>query len=150
MKNVISSVLSVIAIALLLFVTPQYYTGIIQWSKAQSEAIAYTRELIDTVIDTRQLTDDVLNDYTLNMASTTEYYKFTITRKVKCVMPDPKTPGQTYSTYINADDISQYNQGDRIIVEVEPVGVNTAQMISSSILGTSDISAGFRLAGRVR
>ena len=92
----------------------------------------------------------MLNDYSLSLSSTTEYYKYTITRKVKCVMPDPKTPGQTYSTYIDADDITQFNQGDRIIVEVKPVGVNSAQMISTALLGTTDVSDRIRLVGRVR
>lgn len=150
MKNVVGSTIAVIAIALLLFVTPQYYIGLTQWTRSQSEALSYTRELIDTVIDTRQLTEDMLNDYSLSLSSTTEYYKYTITRKVKCVMPDPKTPGQTYSTYIDVDDITQFNQGDRIIVEVKPVGVNSAQLISTALLGTTDVSDRFRLVGRVR
>lgn len=150
MKNVISTVLSIIAIVLLLYVTPAYYTGAVQWAKSQSEALAYTRDLIDIVIDTRQLTEDVLNDYALNMSSTSEYFKYTIIRKVKCVMPDPVNPGKTYSTYIVVDDISQYNQGDRIIVKVEPVGTSIYQIISHSVLGFASVSDGFTLPGRVR
>lgn len=150
MKNVISSVLSAIAIVILLFVTPAYYVGVIQTARAQSAALSYTRDLIDTVIDTRQLTTDTLEDYTLNMATTTEYYKFTITRKMRVVNPDPVEAGQTYSTYINVDDTSIYNQGDRIIVKVEPIGTNLFQSLSSSLIGLNVSAEGFTLVGRVR
>lgn len=150
MKNVIGTVLSAVAIIILLFVTPTYYLGIMQMAKSQSAALSYTRDLIDTVIDTRQMTQDMLEDYTLNMSSTTEFYKFTITRKMKCIMPDPVEEGQTYTTYITVDDISNFNQGDRIIINVEPVGSNLYQNLSASLMGMTISSEGFTLVGRVR
>ena len=150
MKNVVGSILSVIAIFLQLYVTPVYYTGAILWAKAQSEALSYTRDFIDSVIDTREVTTDMLNDYSLNMSSTTEYYKFEIIRKEKCIMPDPVHPGQTYSTYIVVDDLSQFNQGDKIIVEVKPVGNNLFMTLSVNLMKMPSIRDGFRLVGRVR
>ena len=150
MKNPIGTVIAIIAIFLLLFVTPNFYIGTIQWAKAQSEALSYTRNIVDEVIDTRELTQDMLDDYTLNMSSTTEYYKFEITRKIKCVMPDPVNAGKTYSTYIVVDNINEYNQGDKFIVDVEPVGVNSFQVLAASLMGMPELTDGFRLEGRVR
>lgn len=150
MRNIVGNLLSVIAVFLLLYVTPLYYTGIVQWAKASSEALAYTRDLVDDVIDTRELTDDMLNDYAINMASTAEYYRYEIIRKEKCIMPDPVNAGQTYSTYIVVDDISKYNQGDKIIVRVDPVGSDMFQTLAVNIMHMTALKDGFVLPGRVR
>lgn len=150
MKNPISTIIAVIAIIYLAYITPMYSIGLIQWARSQSEALSYTRDLLDEVTDTRVLTEDMLEDYALNMASASELYKYEIIRKEKCIMPDPEHPGQTYTTYIVVDDISTYNQGDKIIIEVKPVGSNMYQVFSSAFSNTSTLNKGFRLAGRVR
>ncbi|MBQ2885838.1 MAG: hypothetical protein IJE43_19105 [Alphaproteobacteria bacterium] len=150
MKNPVGTIIAIMAIVYLIYVSPANDIGLIQWARSQSEALSYTRELIDGVIDTRLLTEDMLEDYALNMASASELYEFNITRKEKCIMPDPKHPGKTYTTYIVVDDISQYNQGDKIIVEVKPVGTNMYQKFSSAFSNTAALNKGFRLAGRVR
>lgn len=150
MRDMVASVISVILITIMLFITPTYYIGIIEWARSQSEALTYTRNLIDEVIDTRELNEDTYNDYNLRMAAVDDYYDVKITRKVKCVMPDPVNAGQTYTTYIVVDDIERYNQGDIIIVEVNPISVNTFQAIASALLGMSDMTDGFTLCGRVR
>lgn len=150
LKDILGSIFSIVTAILILFVGPMYDISIIQWARAESEAMAYTRNLIDEVIDTRQFTKDTYEDYSLNLASTSGYFDFTVTRKVKCVMPDPVNVGQTYTTYIVVDDISTYNQGDIFIVKVSAVGHNMFQTLSSSLLGLNLDSEGFTLAGRVR
>lgn len=150
MRNVVGNIIAVMAIFLLVYVTPLYYTGIVEWAKASVEALSYTRDLIDGVIDTRELTDDMLNDYAISMASTAEYYRYEVIRKEKCIMPDPITPGQTYSTYIVVDDISKFNQGDKVIVKVEPAGSNIFQTLSTRLMHMASIKDGFNLVGRVR
>lgn len=149
-KDILGSVVSIIIAFILIGITPLYYTGIINWASAESRAIAYTRNLVDTVIDTRELTDSTLKEYNLNMASLSEYYVHTITREVKVTNPKPGTVDKTYSTYIAVDNNRVYDQGDIIIVEVQPVGDNVYRIIAQSLLGLRVPNDGFRLPGRVR
>lgn len=150
MKNIFGSLIAVILAFFMLGVAPMYYIGIIQWQNSQSQALAYTRNVVDEVIDTKVLSDDVLDDYSINMASLSNSYNFTIYRKVKITNPDPVNAGQTYSTYVTVDDNRTYDQGDLIVIEVTPTGKNVAQSFAQSLLGLRSPSAGFTLPGRVR
>lgn len=149
-KDIIGTVMSIILVFLMLMVTPLYYIGIIQWASSESAARAYTRNLVDEVIDTRELKVETLQDYNLSMASLSDYYNTTVMRQVKVVNPDPLNPGQTYSSYQVVDDIYNYNQGDLIVVKVEPLGKNMFQIIARSMLGLSMSPNGFTFPGRVR
>lgn len=150
LKDVLGSIFSFIMIILMLVITPIYYVGIIQWARSEAVVNIETRNLIDEVIDTRFLIDDTLKDYNLSIAALPMNYVITISRKVKVINPDPLNPGSTYTTYVVVDDISKYEQGDFIIVNLEPVGNNLFQIISKSLMGLSIPSNSFTLAGRVR
>lgn len=150
MRNVVGYVISLVAIIIMLVITPNFYIGVTQWSRAQSEVLTYTRNLVDEVIDTRELRKDTLDDYFILIASTTELYDATITRKIKCVMPDPVNIGKTYTTYMTVDDVSSFNQGDIIVVKVEPIAPGVFQSLASSLLGMPSLVDGFTLSGRVR
>ena len=149
-KDVLGSIFSFIMIILMLVITPIYYVGIIQWARSEAVVNIETRNLIDEVIDTRFLIDDTLKDYNLSIAALPMNYVITISRKVKVINPDPLNPGSTYTTYVVVDDISKYEQGDFIVVNLEPVGNNLFQIISKSLMGLSIPSNSFTLAGRVR
>ncbi len=150
MKDIVSSVLGIFLAFILLGVTPLYYVGVIQWAQAETQAIAYTTNLVDEVIDTKQLNDQTLAEYNLKMASLSTYYTFTIERQIKVVNPDPMNPGSTYTTYIVDDNIREYDTGDLIVVSVRPAGLSFAQTIADNILGLSVPKNGFTLPGRVR
>lgn len=150
MKDIVSSILGIFLAFIMLGVTPLYYVGLIQWAQAETQAIAYTTNLIDEVIDTKQLNDQTLSDYNLHMASLSSYYTFTIERQIKVVNPDPLNPGSTYTTYIVDDNVKEYDTGDLIVVSVKPVGLSFAQSVADSILGLSIPKNGFTLPGRVR
>lgn len=150
LKDVLGSIFSFIMIIIMLVITPIYYVGIIQWARSEAVVNIETRNLIDEVIDTRFLIDDTLKDYNLSIAALPMNYVITISRKVKVINPDPLNPGSTYTTYVVVDDISKYEQGDFIVVNLEPVGNNLFQIISKSLMGLSIPSNSFTLAGRVR
>lgn len=150
MKDVIGSLLSILLAFVLLGVTSIYYVGIIQWAESETQALSYTRSVIDEVIDTRELTDATKEDYDLLMSSLANYYSFEIIRQVKIVEPDPLNPGGTYTSYMTVSDNKHYEQGDLIIINVKPVGLNVAQAVGQSFLGMTSLQDGFSLAGRVR
>lgn len=149
-SSVIGTVVSGILVILLLVVTPLYYIGIVEWAKAENEVIADTRNLIDEVIDTRVLTDDMMADYNLSLAAKSNYYRATITREVKVVNPDPLNPGKTHTNYMVVDDITNWNKGDLITVKVEQVGTNYFRTISRAMLGLDIQSNDIQMTGRVR
>lgn len=150
MKDIISSILATILAVIMLGITPLYYVGIIQWTRSEIIALSETSNLIDEVIDTRELRESTLKEYNINLASTSEYYTAKITRQVRVINPDPLNKGKTYESYVTVDDISTFNQGDFIIVEVKAIGNGTAQVIAQSLLGLGLGDMDFTLAGRVR
>ena len=151
MKDVIGNVITIITIGLLLIVMPMYYTGIIQWSRASVQALALTRGVIDEVIDTRTLSEDTLDDFALELAALSEQFTYKITRKALIIEPVPDKPGETYSVYTVTDNITEYNQGDLIIIDVEQIGTNASlNFVRMFINVTSNEHGNFRLVGRVR
>lgn len=150
MKDIISSVIGIFLAFLMLGITPLYYIGTIQWAQAETQAIAYTTNLVDEVIDTKRLNDQTLSEYNLNMASLSSYYTYTIERQIKVVNPDPLNAGSTYTSYITVDDNKEYETGDLIVVSVKPAGMSFAQSIADNILGLSVPRNGFTIPGRVR
>lgn len=151
MKDIIGNVTTIIAVGILLVIMPMYYTGIIQWSRSSVQVLAYTRNVIDEVIDTRNLSQDTLDDFALNLSSLSEQYSYKITRKALIIEPVPDKPGETYSVYTVTDDITKYNQGDLIIIDVEQIGTNTSlNFVRMFIDVTANEQNDFRLVGRVR
>lgn len=144
------TLISVAISFVLLGVTPMFYIGIIQLQSSQSQALAYTKAVVDEVIDTKVLTDEAVKDYNLNMASLSNTYKTVISRQVKIINPDPANPGKTHSTYVTVDDNTKYDQGDLIVIKVVPVAKNTAQAVSQAIMGMFTPVSGFTIPGRVR
>lgn len=150
MKDIVGTLISVAISFVLLGVTPMFYIGIIQLQSSQSQALAYTKAVVDEVIDTKVLTDEAVKDYNLNMASLSNTYKTVISRQVKIINPDPANPGKTHSTYVTVDDNTKYDQGDLIVIKVVPVAKNTAQAVSQAIMGMFTPVSGFTIPGRVR
>lgn len=150
MKDVVGSVLAIFLGFILLLVTPMYYFSIIQWAKAETVALTAARNLIDEVIDTKEMDDAALANFNMELAALSGYYTATVTRQVKVVNPDPLNPGETYTTYMTVDNNKEYDQGDFIIIEIEPLGVNISQTIARTLMGFQIPDNGVVLAGRVR
>lgn len=110
-----------------------------------------TRNFIDTVVDTRSVSESMLADFKLAMSSVSEYLVVDIEHEVKIIEPDPIAgAGRTRVTYIPSEDLSTFKQGDRIIVTVHTVRSNPYQYISSSITGTAIQDCDFTSCGKIR
>lgn len=68
----------------------------------------------------------------------------------KVVNPDPKSPGDTYMTYVGSDDIYHWNQGDLLKVKVTEVGPTGLASFLYSVFGLNMAPVDFTLAGRIR
>ena len=73
-----------------------------------------------------------------------------ILRYAKVVNPDPKSPGDTYMTYVGSDDIYHWNQGDLLKVKVTEVGPTGLASFLYSVFGLNMAPVDFTLAGRIR
>lgn len=137
-------------IIITLVAVPLYMISLAHWAKSETEMMSETAELIDKVIDTRTLTEDMLADFNLDLASKELNYKATIYREVKVVNPDPTQAGKTYTAYVLADDITTWEQGDNIVVEVESVGESKFTTLAARLMGLHVGDSKFTLSGRVR
>lgn len=140
------AVLSVFMIVLF----PMYQASIYNQVRAQEQALAYTRDLVDEVIDSRRLSESTLEDFYLKLGSTTANLSARITKEVRVVNPDPLTPSKTYTAYLASEDIYTYEQGDRIVVEVFQVGDSLMERIAKTFLNLHLGKISFSLVGRVR
>lgn len=100
-----------------------------------------TRNFIDEVIDTREITPQMEEDFALALSSSDIVYHAEIYREIKKIDPDPTnlgtptTVGGTITTWIATDDYHTFNTGDRIVVEATPVSVGPYEAIANIILG---------------
>lgn len=136
--------------ALCLIVTPLYYISIIQYAKAENEMMSDVAGVIDRVIDTRNLTEDMIADLHLALAAKPMNYTLTITRETRVTNPDPNNPGSTYTVYVIADDIYHYKQGDIITIRVEMFGESMMTQIAGKLLGMHLAKYDYQVSGRVR
>lgn len=143
-QSVPAIVISILVLFLGLFVLPMYYISIFQWRNDYEIMYNECRNLTDRIIDTREYTEEMEEDFNLAVASTNNTFTASVTREVKMVNPDPLNPGSTYTSYMVTDDIRTYKQGDLVTVTIKQVGLSPLQTIASRILGqvyyTSDIT----------
>lgn len=149
-QSVIGQVLLIILTVLNCIVMPIFNIGNHIWDATQHQMVTDTRNFIDEVIDTREITDVMMEDYNLRIAAKSSYYTVDIYREVRVINPDPANPGKTKTNYLMVEDNRHYNQGDLITVRVETVGLNLFQTISRSMLGISAYSDVIQHTGRVR
>ena len=146
----IGSIIGIFIMIIISVVTPMYYIGIIEWARDETEAIYDARQFIDTVIDTRVVTDDMLADLNLAMAAKSTSFSAKIIRERQLVNPDPAKPGETYTSYVVTDDIYNWKAGDRITIELTTVGGNAFLNVAKSFLGFMIPQDEIILSGRVR
>lgn len=112
------------------------HSYIASWHNMMNE----TRNFIDEVIDTREITEQMEEDFALALASGDIVYRANIYREIKKIDPDPTnlgtvgSVGGTITTWITTDNYSKFNTGDRIVVETEPVSVGPYEAIANLLL----------------
>ena len=143
-----SLVLSVIVVFVGLVIMPLYYISVVQWRNDYEAIHNEARNLVDRIIDTREYTDLMEQDFNLALASLNNTFTATVTREVRVVNPDGH--GGTYTTYISTDDNEEYAQGDFVTVTVEQVGMSTWQSLSLRLLGVNSYRDEVIYSGRVR
>lgn len=113
---------------------PFYVIGCHSYIQSWHSMLNETRDFVDEVIDTREITDVMMEDFNFALSSHDVVYSATILRYVKTVNPDPNRVGETITSYTVVDDTKTYMTGDRITVICEPVTVGAYQSITRMLL----------------
>lgn len=149
--SIMGTILNMVICVIMIFIAPMYDIGLIQWQRSTNQVMYETRHLVDSVIDTRTLTKQMLSDYNLALASTSEYFVAEVIHETKIIDPDPNVgPNATRATYVVTEDIQNYKQGDLITVRVKCVSSNSFQTIAQTLLGTRITKSNLISCGKVR
>jgi hypothetical protein len=149
-QSIPSTVIMIILLCVGLFILPLYYVSVIQWRNDYEIVYNECRNLTDRIIDTRQFTEEMEEDFNLAIAATNNTFTATVVREVKIVNPDPNNPGQTYTSYMVTEENREFKQGDLVTVTIEQVGLSPLQAISSRLMGLSYYNSPVSYTARVR
>ena len=68
---------------------------------------------VDSVVDSRCITDSMINELNVSLASYGITVDYEIIRYARSVNNDPLTSDDYYTTYLRNEDNKNYNKGDR-------------------------------------
>lgn len=152
LKDFVSAVVVILLILFLFFISPMYSAGQIELARAQDQALNTVQLFLDKIADTREITDEDLDDFSLALASILPL-KYEITREAKQVNPDPASttiPKATYTSYVPVDNYKVYDQGDIVTIRVEQVGSTLYQTFTTTVLRMYIGEVDFKLSRMVR
>lgn len=118
--------------------------------QARRSIVADVTNFIDEITDTGVLDEKHLADLYLACSTYGPVVDVQVLRYVRVVNPDPKNPGDTYTTYVGSDNIYQWNKGDLIKVKVTEVGPTGLASFLYNVFGLTMAPVDFSLAGRIR
>lgn len=150
MTDIFGRVFGVILAFILLFIAPFTMVTLSQEMVARRTILNEMQSFIDETIDSRQVTDQQLEDFYLGISGLGPILDVEISRYVRTVDPDPVEEGEIYVTYVYSEDNRTYNQGDKVSVRVHAIGYTGTQKFLRAITGLFLPQIDYTLAGRVR
>lgn len=150
-----SLVLSVILLFLSLIVLPIYFVSIINYRDDLNTVQTASRNFIDRAIDTKEITEDMVADLNLQLASCNSTFTYTVSKEVKVTNPKGDGSGEVVTTWIYTDVNdglvgTTFASGDFVTITVRQVGISVFQRLSSGFLGTQYHTRECNLSGMVR
>ena len=150
MTDIFGRVFGVILAFILLFIAPFTMVTLSQEMVARRTILNEMQSFIDETIDSRQVTDQQLEDFYLGISGLGPIVDVEISRYVRTVDLDPVEEGEIYVTYVYSEDNRTYNQGDKVSVRVHAIGYTGTQKFLRAITGLFLPQIDYTLAGRVR
>lgn len=127
----IGLVLAFVLTVLMPFVTVQVESEMMD----RRMIINHVTDFIDEVIDSRNVTDAMIDDLNVSLASYGVTVNYEISRYARSVNADPITEADYYVTYLPQDDTTTYNKGDKISVRVYTVGYSSSGALAHKLTG---------------
>lgn len=151
-NSTVGLIMGIVILFLSFNVLTIYFIGCIQWRDDMNTVQSSTRNFVDSVIDTRGISEDALADFNLSLASCQSSYTYKIYHEEIVTNPDPTAddPNATRTTWVYTDDLINWNTGDFVTVEVKQVSENFFQRIASTMLSMVFGNKDCTLSGMVR
>lgn len=92
-------------------------------------------DFIDEVIDSRNITDAMIDELNVSLASYGVTVNYEISRYARSVNADPITDSNYYVTYLPQEDTTTFNKGDKISVRVYTVGYSSSGALAHKLTG---------------
>lgn len=90
---------------------------------------------IDEVVDSRNVTDGMIDELNVKLSQYGMSVDYEITRYKRSVNVDPKNKGDYAVTYIKDEVTATYNKGDKISVRVYTTSYSATEALSHKITG---------------
>lgn len=149
MSDFVGKAIAIIISFTLCFIGPTAVFVAFNTGFTNQKLINEVQMFVDEVIDTKQISSEQLADFQLGINSYGPIVDVTIKRYVKTIEPEP-TKGGTYTTYVMADNVNKYNQGDQVKVTVKTVGYTGLQRLIMSTIGLLSPKFEYTVTARVR
>ena len=145
-------VTQVVILFLGIVILPIYYMSIIQYYKDVNRIMVAERNLIDYVIDNKQVADSVLSEFNITTAAVSTSVDVTITRETRVIDPSEDSPSKVDVKWVAVDwdKDTVWLQGDLITVNVKQDSSNIMQQISGIFLGSMYSNLDMPMTGMVR
>lgn len=108
------------------------------------------RDYVDAIIDGRVNSDADRKAFESKLASYGLLLDYEIIRYSRSVNPDPLSGDSYYVTYIQMDDITTFNKGDKIELHVYQLSGSTTGNIARRLTGMFMRNFDVRITARVR
>ena len=145
-------VTQVVILFLGIVILPIYYMSIIQYYKDVNRIMVAERNLIDYVIDNKQVADSALSEFNITTAAVSTSVDVTITRETRIIDPSDDSPSKVDVKWVAVDwdKNTVWLQGDLITVNVKQDSSNIMQQISGIFLGSMYSNLDMPMTGMVR
>lgn len=150
--SIAGMVTQVVILFLGIVILPIYYMSIIQYYKDVNRIMVAERNLIDYVIDNKQVADSALSEFNLTTAAVSTSVDVTITRETRVIDPSDDSPSKVDVKWVAVDwdKDTVWLQGDLITVNVKQDSSNIMQQISGIFLGSMYNNLDMPMTGMVR
>lgn len=106
---------------------------------------------IDGVVDSRKVTDAMLEELNVSLASYGMTVDYEITHYARSINSDPLNEGSDYYvTYVPQDNITDYKKGDKISVRIYTVGYSATEALAHKLTGMFIKDLNVTITARIR
>lgn len=111
--------------------------------------VADITDFIDGVVDSRQITEAMLTELNVKLASYGKAVDYDIVRYARSIDADPTNKGEYYVSFLRQDDYN-FVKGDKIYIHVYTVGHGTAETLANKISGIYMKDFDVKFTARIR
>lgn len=133
-KDIPGKFIGILVAFVLCIVAPFVNTTVSNEMVDRRSIINDVTNFIDEVVDSRTITDAMLDELNVNLASHGMSVDYEITHYARSVDPDPTKDGDYYITYLERDDYN-FAKGDKIAVRVYITSYSTTQSLAHKLAG---------------